>query len=408
MLQIVKQGGKEQYKENLTPSYVFDLDQVQARVAAVKKGITRQGTRICFSVNANPFLVETLKDRVDGFVVSSPGEFHICEAAKIPMDTVVVSGIYKATLDTARMMGEFEGRSIFTAESLEQMEVLQYCAKWQDQQIQVLLRLTSKDQFGMDEETLLKCISKKEEYENLHIIGIQYHSGTQKNGLAQVGEELEMLDGLCRKLREGLGSEVKILEYGPGLGVPYFDGDAEEDLDQILKDLDGLLHKLEFPGTVVLEMGRFLTAFCGSYYTTVVDVKSQGGKNYCIVDGGTHHLEYDGGEQGARIPHCTHLPQDPDPQSEETLWDVCGALSIPSDVLVRQLPMQDPKPGDLMIFERTGAYSVVEGRYFFNSYDLPKVYLYSRDTGMGLIREREGSCKLNMRTGMDEPEETEG
>lgn len=407
MLQVVKQGSKEQYKENLTPSYVFDLDQLQARVAAVKKGITRNGTRICYSVNANPFLVETLKDQVDGFVVGSPGEFHICEAAKIPMENVVVSGVYKATLDTARMMGEFEGRCIFTAESPEQMDVLQYCAKWQDQQVQVLLRLTSGDQFGMDEETLLQCISKREGYENLHIIGVQYYSGTQKKGLEQVEKELQMLDDLCRKIKEEQGSEVKILEYGPGLGVPYFEKDGEEDLEQVLKDLDGLLHKLGFSGTVALEMGRFLTAFCGSYYTTVVDAKSHGGKNYCIVDGGIHHLEYDGRGQGAQIPHCTHLPQEPDPQSGETLWDVCGALSIPSDVLVRQLPMQDPKPGDLLIFERTGAYSVVEGMYFFNSYDLPKVYLYSREMGMALVREREGTCKLNMRTGMGETDESE-
>lgn len=405
MLQVVKQGGREQYKENNTPSYVFDLNQLRARVAAVKKGITRVGTRICFAVDANPFLVEALKDRVDGFVVCSPGEFHICEAAKVPMENVVVSGNYKATLDTARMMGEFEGKCIFTAESPEQMEVLQYCAKWQAQQVQVLLRLTSGDQFGMDEEALLQCLAKREAYENLHIVGIQYHSGTQKKGRAQIGEELKMLDGLCQRLQREQGFEAKILEYGPGLGVPYFEGDEEEDPDQVIKELDGLLRELRFSGTVVLEMGRFLTALCGSYYTTVVDAKSQGGKDYCIVDGGINHLGYEGWEQGKRIPHCTHLPQAPDAQAPEKPWTVCGPLSTPSDVLACQMPMQDPRPGDLLIFERTGAYAVTEGRYFYDSYDLPKIYLYSGEMGMDLVRERQGTCKLNMRPEEDEPEE---
>lgn len=40
---------KEAYKENHTPSYVFDLDSLRARVEAVKKGITRKGARLCLS-----------------------------------------------------------------------------------------------------------------------------------------------------------------------------------------------------------------------------------------------------------------------------------------------------------------------------------------------------------------------
>ena len=396
---------KEAYKENHTPSYVFDLDSLRARVEAVKKGITRKGARLWFVVAANPFLVEALKDQVDGFMAGSPGEVHICEAEEIPMENVVVSGAYKATLDTARQMGEFEGRCIFTAESLEQMDVLQYCAKWQDQQVQVLLRLTSGDQFGMDEDALMQCIDKREDYENLHIIGLQYHSGTQKKGLSQVGEELEMLDGLCQKLREEKGFDVKVLQYGPGLGVPYFEEDEEEDLDQVLKDLDGLLCAMRFSGAVILEMGRFLTAFCGSYYTSVVDVKSQGGKNYCIVDGGIHHLVYPGQGHGRKIPHCTHLPQELDLKAPEKLWDVCGSLCTPSDVLARQLSMQDPKTGDLLIFERTGAYAVTEGRRLLNSYDMPKIFFFTREKGMDLVREREGACLLNMRTGKGEKEE---
>lgn len=405
MYQVDKQAKGGLYDENVTPSYVFDLDRLRDRVEAVRAGIKRDGTKICFNVKANPFLVEVLKDQADYFEICSPGEFHICEKGEIPMEQVVVSGVYKAPLDIARFIGEHEGKSIFTAESLGQLQVLNLCAKIQQRQIRVLLRLTSGNQFGMEAAELKECLSLRKEYENVKILGIQYYSGTQKKDPARVEKELQMLDGFCEELKRECGFSAEVLEYGPGLFVPYFEKDKEEDLDGVLERLNDWLCGLRFGGTVVLEMGRFLTAFCGSYYTSIVEIKKHGDRNYCIVDGGIHHLNYYGQAMGMRIPHYTHLPQAPDFEALEQLWDVCGCLCTASDVLMRQIPMQNPRPGDLLIFERAGAYSATEGISLFLSHDLPKVYFYSEEMGMELVREREGTCKWNMRT---EEEEADG
>ncbi len=40
-----------------------------------------------------------------------------------------------------------------------------------------------------------------------------------------------------------------------------------------------------------------------------------------------------------------------------------------------------------------------------NSYDMPKIFFFTREKGMDLVREREGACLLNMRTGKGEKEE---
>ncbi|MCI8814608.1 MAG: diaminopimelate decarboxylase [Lachnospiraceae bacterium] len=391
-----------EYNENHTPAYVFDLDRLKERVAAIRAGITREHTKICFAVKANPFLVETLKGHVDAFAICSPGEFHVCEQGNIPMEDVVVSGVFKAALDVARFIGEHEGKCVFTAESVGQLQTLDFCARMQKKRIRAILRLTSGNQFGMSEEELKECISQREQYENLDIQGIQFYSGPQKQGWGQIEEELGMLDDFCQALKREYGFEAELLEYGPGLSVPYFEKDEEEDLEQTMKKLDGLLLNLRFPGTALLEMGRFLTAYCGSYYTSVVDVKSHGGQNYCIVDGGIHHLNYYGQDMGEPIPHCTHLPQSLGGDREETLWNVCGCLCTASDALVRQMPMLNPTPGDLLIFERVGAYSVTDGRSLFGSQDLPEVYFFSQEMGMEPVREREGTCKLNMRAGEED------
>lgn len=390
------------YDENPTPAYVFDLDQLRKRVAAVKGAVTREKTKICYGVKANPFLVEVLKGEADYFEVCSPGEFHICEYNKVDMDHLVVTGVYKAPLDVMRMIGEFEGRTIFTVESLNQLQVLDFCAGKYECRVRVLLSLTSGNQFGMKASQLEYCISHRDEYKNLDFLGVQYYSGTQKKEMQIVEDELKMLEGFCQSMKEKFDFETKVMMYAPGLGVPYFEDDEEENLDQILGSLNQLLNGLDFSGNVILEMGRFLAAFCGSYYTSVADVKSQGGQNYCIIDGGSHHLNYYGQDGGKRIPHCSHIPQRLDMQAEEILWNVCGCLCTPEDVLAVQMPMRAPSPGDLIIFERAGAYCVTEGISLHMSQDLPRVYFYSEEAGMEMVRAREGTCKWNMRPEEDE------
>ena len=53
---------------------------------------------------------------------------------------------------------------------------------------------------------------------------------------------------------------------------------------------------------------------------------------------------------------------------------ICGSLCTVSDVLVKALPLEDAKSGDILEFARTGAYTVSEGIYLFLSRDMPRIY----------------------------------
>ena len=57
-------------------------------------------------------------------------------------------------------------------------------------------------------------------------------------------------------------------------------------------------------------------------------------------------------------------------------WTLCGSLCTTNDVLVRSMPLAGLCPGDLLVFENTGAYSVTEGLGLFLSRDLPQVILW--------------------------------
>ena len=124
-------------------------------------------------------------------------------------------------------------------------------------------------------------------------------------------------------------------------------------------------------------MGRFYTAECGYYLTTAMDCKDHGGQHYCIVDGGMNHLNYLGQIMGMKRPHLRHFAARAASVQD---WTLCGSLCTPNDVLVRSMPLAGLCPGDLLVFENTGAYSVTEGLGLFLSRDLPQVILWQNGT----------------------------
>ena len=80
---------------------------------------------------------------------------------------------------------------------------------------------------------------------------------------------------------------------------------------------------------------------------------------------------------------------------QETLWNICGSLCTVSDVIVKQLKLKDAQIGEVLVFERVGAYSVTEGIYLFLSRDLPSVLMYSQKSGVRIVREAMPSYKIN-------------
>ena len=409
-----------------TPAYVFDLEAFALRIRHMRELLGGR-VKLYYAMKANPFLTRTAAAEADGLEICSAGEYAICRRAGIPADKIVLSGVYKERGDVEAVMRE-RGAGTYTAESMSQLRLLEACAAGTGiGAARVLLRITSGNQFGMDEEMVYSIIKEMGTYPHLKFAGLQYYSGTQKRKVGRMLEELLRLDGFCVRLREELGFEVRELEYGPGFPVPYFEGEAELDEDALLADFTKMLKALEFKGIMVLEMGRFLAAPCGSYLTRVVDVKRNRGQNYCIIDGGINHINYygqamamkvpkhrylpeDGQASGSRhlpedsqAPGSRHLPEDgqapgsrltserlpegkPAPDPETDRWTVCGSLCTSGDILVKNLVIQGPEIGDVLVFERIGAYSVTEGIYLFLSRRLPKILTCCKADGIREVR----------------------
>lgn len=387
-----------------TPFYLLNLDVFHRRLERTNQ-ILGEGRELVYAMKANPFLAAAAAEKGYRLEVCSPGEFAICEREGISMRQIVLSGVYKEEKEIRRVIQKYPGQGVYTVESLAQLEFLDKAGGQLEDPVPVLLRLTSGNQFGLEEAVIREIVRERERYTGIRILGLQFYSGTQKRKREVLEQELSRLDKLLTDLKEEYDFLTEELEYGPGLFVPYFQKEDPKEGEELLKALRVCLDHLDFKGKIILEMGRFLAWDCGCYLTTVVDVKEREDIPYAIVDGGIHHLNYYGQTMAMKIPRFTQLAGDTLAVRAKKYTKeihVCGALCTSADVLVRKMPLigETIKDllGDILVFENTGAYSITEGLYLFLSRDLPAVVAWSEKQGLELTREGLETNKLNSRS----------
>lgn len=364
-----------------TPSYVFDTDILTERARWIADTI--RPAKLCFAMKANPFLVKVLDGYVERYEVCSPGEFHICVQNGLDMKKIVLSGVNKEYEDVRYAMGQ--GVVHYTAESRGQFYLVSRCAEELDRNVEILLRVTSGNQFGMSEEDARQLIRERDKYPYVNIRGLQYFTGTQKKVIKKIAAEVEYIEGLIRRLEEEEGFVTRELEFGPGLGVPYFTKDDFAEDRRLLESFMELFREKR-PYEVTFEMGRYLTASCGYYMTKIMDQKRNDAVNVCIVDGGINHVNYYGQNMAMKTPVLSYFPQHSLEQEQEEEWTVYGSLCTVADILLKKLPLCDARVGDYLVFHNIGAYSVTEGIYLFLSRRMPKIYLYGEEEGVRLVR----------------------
>ena len=397
-----------------TPSYIFNVDELESRLNTIKQ-ILGEGIDVLYAMKANPFLVPVMSRLGMRFEVCSPGEFAICEREKVNMKDIVLSGVNKEKADICHVLNDCGGVGVYTVESKEQYSLLSECAREAEVTIDVLLRVTSGNQFGLDEEDIENIISKRDEFKYVDIRGIQCYTGTQKKKSDHIDKEIDWLDSLCDRLYEKYGYKAEEFEDGPGLFVAYFEPGVDNNNYDMLRALAAKLDTIRDKYHISLEMGRYIAATCGLFLTRVEDIKYNKEQHYCIVDGGINHINYYGQTMAMKLPVTEHIPMDVDAsktfamsdacallgnelvrKSEGTVhWNVCGSLCTVGDVIVKNLELTDLKIGDMLVFHNIGAYSVTEGIYLFLSRNLPNIIEYSSKNGARLLRGQNPTYVIN-------------
>ena len=367
-----------------TPLFVYDIDSLHNRVSYLKSKFNKNFNMV-YAVKANTFVVKEIDKDVDRFEICSYGEFNICNDLGIDHKKMVISGVNKDFIEN--LISKYDDIFKYTIESFTQYELLKELCNKYNRHINVLIRLTSGNQFGVNEEVLKNII--KDNNSLITIDGIEYFAGTQKHSLKIIEKDINHLIELIDDIENNLGFTIKEIEYGPGLPVFYFQGEDFNE-DEYLLELNKLIE--QFSNKVVsLEIGRSMVSRCGSYLTSVVDIKDNKNGNFVILDGGINHLVYYGQTMAMKIPYYDIIPNR---DGESIVYNLCGSLCTTNDYLVKNITLNKLYIGDTFIFKNTGAYSSTEGIALFLSRDLPKIVLV-KDGKDILVRDSNKTSDIN-------------
>lgn len=377
-----------------TPCFIYNTDILKQRIELVKRTFNigygnNNGLGLTFSIKSNSFVIDRIINDVNHLEVCSQGELEICKSLKVPGSKIIYSGVMKEITDIREAI-EYNC-DILTAESPLHFELIKQAANELGKNVKVILRLSSGNQFGMDSDSIVKIISENIQ-SNIIIYGLHFYSGTQKNKIRQIENDFRKLRDCLERLNSECNYKPTLVEYGPGLSVEYFVPPYEEKDLAVLDELSVVINNFANDYPLGIEMGRFLAAPCGRYLTSVKDIKRTDGVNYVILDGGIHQLRYHGQMMAMQIPSINQSTK----RDGVEKYCLCGSLCTVADVLVREVELNPLDIGDVLTFNRCGAYSVTEGSSLFLSHPLPAVYLESEQK-IELCRPVMPSWNMNIR-----------
>ncbi len=354
-----------------TPLYLYDIEKLESRIEYLRRFLGST-VNLVYAVKANTFVMPYVHSLVDRLELCSFGEYEIALKSKVPFEKMVISGVYKDE-ESMKKMFENQTPSKFTIESIEQWELLMRMCEKYDKSIEVLLRFTSGNQFGMSKEDLEDIIVNRQ-IDKVKIVGIQYFSKTQRHSLPILEKELFRLNDYMEELESKYDIKIEEFEYGPGFPVYYFEDD-EFDEEEFLSKFSDILKRTIRKRKVSIELGRSVAASCGEYITRVVDMKKNETGTYAVVDGGINHIAYYGQTMAIKVPIHEIVPD----RKGNDSYIICGSLCTINDILVKDFRAENLQIGDMLVFKNAGAYCSTEGISLFLSRELPRVIIKNKE-----------------------------
>ncbi|WP_019548316.1 hypothetical protein [Streptomyces sulphureus] len=388
-----------------TPTYVYDASRLES-VYRELRGLLRPEIDVFYSLKANPnvSVVRTLGRLGAGAEVSSLVELRTAQRAGIsPADTLFL-GPGKTEAELAACLDA--GLHAIVCESLAELRQLEAAATARGlSSVDVLLRLNpdfptkgsglamggKPRQFGIDTRLLRAEKERLAALSRVRVRGVHAYMGTRFLAHGDIVHNTREVLGLAADLAADLDIDLDTVDVGGGLGVAYFDNEEDLDVQALARGLNAEADRFlrERPGCrLVLEVGRYLAALCGTYVTRVLYVKESMGSDFVVTDGGTnHHMAAVGtGSFVKRNFPLVALTRYGSPADHE--YTVTGPLCTPNDVLGKKVRLPAVAPGDLIGVQRSGAYGPSASPGHFLSHGFPAEVLVHRGTPH-LVRARD-------------------
>ena len=359
-----------------TPCFVYHGPTVESQYACLRAALPGR-TRVAYAVKANPHpeLLKRLASLGAAFDCASIGELHRLQELQISTGRLFYAGPGKRDeeLQLALRMGvrvQAEGR-----EDLARIEAFASAPVDVNLRVHPATGVRESNQiiggvgpsaFGVDEEQLPEILARARNLKRVRIRGLHVFAASNERSASRLLATHAMVFRLAREMHDQHGVDLRQIDVGGGLGVPYAQDQQPLDVEALGAGLQDLLAaNTWFKGELVMEPGRFLAGPCGVYLARVIRVKESRGTRFAILEGGVNHLLRPL-LTGEAFPVLAVAKSGA--TSKTTL---AGPLCTSLDRL-GEVELPDLVPGDLLAFGTAGAYGFTEGMTHFLSHPVPK------------------------------------
>jgi len=183
----------------------------------------------------------------------------------------------------------------------------------------------------------------------VNLVGLHSHLGSTISKLDIFKDAAEIMCRFIEHVREA-GFEVKSLNIGGGLGI---DSPRQGDVLPTPKDLiDSVRDVVKRLGLVlIIEPGRSMVATSSALVNTVTGVKTNGSKNFVVIDGSMSALI-----RPSLYSAYQHIQLTAPCTDEVKTYDVVGPVCESADFLGKDRDLPTPGPGAGLVVLDAGAY----------------------------------------------------
>jgi len=392
-----------------TPLYVYDEITLRQQAARAIHAFRSRWERvtILYATKAYfaPFLARIYCEMGLGLDVTSEAEMVIAQRAGFDPKTIYVHGNNKTPAEICAALNNHITH--FVIDNFDEISNLQPPAS----KLQLLLRLSPNIdahthrymttgvadskfglgiQNGMAEQAAREILARAERGENLELVGLHFHIGSQVFDSDALRDALNAVLDVAADWQRRFDFQLRELNIGGGWGVAYHDQQTALDIETFAENTTRALRAglrergLNESLHLVVEPGRALIARAGVALYRVGSVKNISGiRNYIAVDGGMGdniRPALYGAKYRAFLSNRMN-----DATTQE--YAIAGRYCEQGDILIERAQLPETRVGDLLAIPVAGAYQLPMASNY-NLIPRPAVVLV-RDSKARLVRRRE-------------------
>ncbi len=366
-----------------TPFYVYSTATLLRHFRLFDEALEGTEHLVCYAMKAasNQAILTTLARAGAGMDVVSMGEYLRAKAAGVPGEKIVFSGVGKTAEEIRAALAG--GIRQFNVESEPEMEVLSAIAQEMGKVAPITIRVNpdvdarthakiatgkSENKFGIPIAKARAVYARAAALPGLEVVGIDVHIGSQLTELAPFELAYAKVAELTGQLRAD-GHDIRRLDLGGGLGIPYARSNAAPPLPT---DYGNLIKRVlgHLGCEIEIEPGRLIAGNAGLLVSKVIYVKEGEGRDFLIVDAAMNDLI----RPAMYEAHHDIVPVvEPAPGVEEQPYDIVGPVCESGDTFAKQRGMPALAAGDLVAFRSAGAYGAVMSSEYNSRPLIPEV-----------------------------------